>query len=164
MLYYRFYRVILLYYDTFQLSYAFLQLHGFTRIFWRHSTPSRCGSHGRVRGGPSVWRVGGGAENTCFFRLSQLFLARMFQTCFSPSGNMPADAESRGRNFILTHKLQTRLANTSNLAPDCQNTAFRQNRDVQNLFFRHRSNNFKSDTGSLESVYGLIIPHTDLPL
>ena len=59
----------------------------------------------------------------------------MFQTCFSPSGNMLADAESRAQFLILTHKLQTRLVNLEKSSPGSQNTSFRQIRDVQNIFF-----------------------------
>ena len=103
LLYHRFCRIIWLHYITFQLFYGFSQLHGFTRTFWRHFTPSRCGPQCRVRGGPSVWRVGGGAENACFFDLVDSVFAQMFQTRFSLSGNMLADTVS-----LVTKKISNR--------------------------------------------------------
>ena len=68
--------MIWLHYITFQLSDGFLQLPGFIRAFWWHFAPSRCARQGRVRGGPSVWRVGGGGENACFFGCVTRFLRK----------------------------------------------------------------------------------------
>ena len=100
---------------------------------------------------------------TCFFRLAHSILARMFQTCFSPSGNMSADSVSRGQFSISLRKLQIQPGKSKKSAPNCQNMVFHQNPDVPDEKSRHRMNIFKSPTGSLESVSGLIIPHSNRP-
>ena len=87
----------------------------------------------------------------------------MFRTCFSPSGNMSADSVPRAQNLISLRKLQIQLGKTKKSAPDCQIMVFHQNPDVPDEKSRHRMNIFKSPTGSLESVSGLIIPHSNRP-
>ena len=135
--------------------------HRFTRTFWGQNAPSRF-AHTAVCGGAQAPSAPGEVLKIHDFLISlALFLCKCpgldldaWKTCLSTLDHL-SKFKSRCENSNST------LGTPRKSLPDAQIITFHQNPNVPDENYRQVVNSFLSDTGSVESLYVLIIPHRD---